>query len=123
MTITKKDKKRVSELVDRSIEKMHIENRIKRLTEENLQKEIHSCFDDVREEIRVKESLAYLQGISDTIDSAVDYLGKRNDPYLISFKLQQELYFENQVMIESLKLSNPEYKITFDDYKNIRKYM
>ena len=65
---------------------------------------------NIAERVKVNQSIAYLAGILES-------------SYLISNKQEFERIFETAVKNESLNLSNPEYKISERQFKEISKYM
>jgi hypothetical protein len=109
------------DFLENAVEKRHSANKAKLFSaeEKRMQKEFKSYFEDVREEISAKESIAYLAGFEDALKRCSTVNIDKGKYFGMNTHLNDAIGLEN------LRLSNPEYKnITLGDYiKVIREDM
>jgi hypothetical protein len=120
-TLNSGHKKRVSDFVDDFVESMHNTNLIKRLSTE-----IYSVLDDLKEDIRVDESISYLAGLMEMGDISAGYARRHFNcnSYVLNL-MEDRLYrhYEKKARLESLKLSNPGCKISKTQFMDIGRHM
>ena len=107
-----------------------------------LREYIHSTLDDLKEEILAEESVAYLLGVRDSISKILRYCDSHEIKTEFSYMKPKEIpgtgdaiytkpknvdlkgifclnLLENTVKFESFRLSNPGYKISKRQFKEI----